>query len=67
MFKIKDFIAKFIVILTIGGIVGSLASAFYMGGWKAFLTFMTACGIVFFGIVLIVLIIWAFRRVFAED
>jgi hypothetical protein len=62
----KDLVAKLIVILTIGGIVGSLASAFHMGGWKAFLTFMTACGIVFFGIGLIILIIWAFRRVFVK-
>ena len=63
----KDLMAKLIVFITAGGIVGSLGYAFFMGGWKAFLVFIMALGIVVVGIGFGVLIIWAFRRVFVED
>ena len=67
MFKMKNLIARLIVFIVIGGWIGTLGYAFYMGGWKAISMFLGIFGGLVTVIVIVVLLIWAFRRVFVGD
>ena len=63
MFDIKKFLAYLIITVVFGGCVGGIVVGIVLGGWQAFLIFLTALGIMVIGISVVIAVCWAIEYV----
>ncbi len=59
MNRMKKLLAYLILIIVLGGCVGGIVAGIVLGGWKAFLIFLMALGMIVCGVGAVFAVLWA--------